>query len=100
MGSEMCIRDSSTAHLGASWTRVDEWYDYRSNPRAQVNVLLRLDESSYSGGAMGDDHPSAWFHEFDGGRSWYTGGGHTDASYAEADFRRHLLGGLRYAAGF
>ena len=49
---------------------------------------------------MGDDHPSAWFHEFDGGRSWYTGGGHTDASYAEADFRRHLLGGLRYAAGF
>ena len=90
----------STAHLGASWTRVDEWYDYRSNPRAQVNVLLRLDESSYSGGAMGDDHPSAWFHEFDGGRSWFTGGGHTDASYAEADFRRHLLGGLRYAAGF
>ena len=90
----------STAHLGASWTRVDEWYDYSSNPRAQVNVLLRLDESTYSGGAMGDDHPSAWFHEFDGGRSWYTGGGHTDASYAEADFRSHLLGGLRYAAGF
>ena len=65
-----------------------------------MNVLLSLDESTYLGGAMGDDHPSAWFHEFDGGRSWYTGGGHTDASYAEADFRSHLLGGLRYAAGF
>lgn len=88
---------TSTAHLGARWTRTDEWYDYRTNPRSMVNVLLSLDESSYTGGAMGDDHPSAWFHDFDGGRSWYTGGGHTDASYAEPDFREHLLGGLRYA---
>lgn len=90
---------SSTAHLGATWTRTDEWYDYRTNPRAQVNVLLSLDEDSYSGSAMGSDHPSAWYHEYDGGRSWYTGGGHTDASYSEPDFRNHLLGGLRYAAG-
>ena len=89
----------STAHLGSSWTRTDEWYDYRRNPRTQVNVLLTLDESSYTGGAMGEDHPSAWYHEYEGGRSWYTGGGHTADSYAEADFRAHLLGGLRYAAG-
>ena len=89
----------STAHLGATWTRTDEWYDYRSNPRSAVNVLLSLDESSYSGAAMGGDHPSAWFHDFDGGRSWYTGGGHTSESYQEPDFRAHLLGGLRYAAG-
>lgn len=90
---------SSTAHLGASWTRTDEWYDFSRNPRAEVNVLLRLDESSYSDGGMGDDHPSAWYHDFDGGRSWYTGGGHTKGSYAEPDFRTHLLGGIRYAAG-
>ena len=89
----------STAHLGSTWTRVDEWYDYRSNPRAQVNVLLSLDENSYSGGGMGPDHPSAWYHDFEGGRSWYTGGGHTEASYSEPDFRAHLLGGIRYAAG-
>jgi len=87
---------SSTAHLGDRWTRTDEWYDYRTNPRSMVNVLLSLDESSYSGGTMGDDHPSAWYHAFDGGRSWYTGGGHTEASYSEPDFREHLLGGLRY----
>jgi len=89
----------STAHLSSTWTRTDEWYDYRSNPRAQVNVLLSLDEASYTGGGMGKDHPSAWYHEYDGGRSWYTGGGHTEASYSEPDFRAHLLGGLRYAAG-
>jgi len=88
---------SSTAHLDARWTRTDEWYNYRSNPRSMVNVLLSLDETSYTGGTMGDDHPSAWFHDFDGGRSWYTGGGHTEASYAEPDFRAHILGGLRYA---
>ena len=90
---------SSTAHLSTTWTRTDEWYDYRSNPRAEVTVLLSLDESSYTGGIMGEDHPSAWYHDYDGGRSWYTGGGHTDASYSEADFRAHLLGGLRYATG-
>ena len=89
----------STAHLNLKWTRTDEWYDYSSNPRAEVNVLLSLDESSYEGGVMGDDHPSAWYHDYDGGRSWYTAGGHTSASYAEPDFRTHLLGGLRYAAG-
>ena len=89
----------STSHLGASWTRTDEWYDYRTNPRGSVNVLLTLDESSYSGGGMGDDHPSAWYHDFDGGRSWYTGGGHTRASYSESDFLEHLLGGLIYVVG-
>jgi len=88
----------STAHLDLTWTRTDEWYDYRDNPRAQVNVLLSLDEASYTGGEMGDDHPSAWYHAYDGGRAWYTGGGHTRASYAEPDFRKHLLGGLLYAA--
>jgi len=89
----------STAHLNLTWTRTDEWYDYSTNPRAQVNVLLSLDENSYTGGQMGNDHPSAWYHDYDGGRSWYTGGGHTSASYTEPDFRAHLLGGLRYAAG-
>ena len=48
---------------------------------------------------MGADHPIAWSHAFQGGRAWYTGGGHTDESYAEPLFRAHLLGGIRYAAG-
>ena len=89
----------STEHLGSTWTRTDEWYDFQSNPRSNVNVLLSLDENSYSGGEMGNDHPIAWFHEFDGGRAWYTGGGHTVSSYAEEDFQAHLLGGILYAAG-
>ena len=50
-------------------------------------------------GAMGADHPIAWCHDYDGGRSWYTGGGHTIESYAEPQFLAHLLGGIQTAAG-
>ncbi|MFF5217139.1 ThuA domain-containing protein [Micromonospora sp. NPDC000442] len=91
----------STAHLPERWSRFDEWYNYRTNPRGAVHVLATLDETSYSAGsgAMGHDHPIAWCQDYDGGRAWYTGGGHTDESYAEPEFRTHLLGGIRTAAG-
>jgi type 1 glutamine amidotransferase len=90
----------STRTLPDPWNRFDEWYDFQQNPRSQgVTVLLTLDETSYPGGQMGPDHPIAWFHEYQGGRAWYTGGGHTDASFSEPAFLEHLLGGIRYAAG-
>ena len=60
---------------------------------------MRLDESTYTGGTMGHDHPIAWCHEYDGGRAWYTGGGHTSESFAEPAFRAHLLGGIEWAIG-
>ncbi|MEV6816955.1 ThuA domain-containing protein, partial [Micromonospora sp. NPDC051296] len=90
---------AATAHLPQTWTRTDEWYDYRANARPGARVLANLDESSYSGGVMGADHPIAWCKTYSGGRSFYTGGGHTQASYADSAFRAHLLGGIRYAAG-
>ncbi len=89
----------ATAHLGAAWQRTDEWYNYRTNPRTTAHVLASLDESSYSGGTMSGDHPIAWCKDYAGGRAFYTGGGHTAESYAEPAFRRHLLGGIRWAAG-
>ena len=89
----------STSHLAPTWSRLDEWYNYRTNPRANVKVLMSLDESSYSGGSMGGDHPITWCQNYGGGRSWYTGLGHTDESWADANFRTMLLGGLRVAAG-
>ena len=89
---------ASTAHLPQAWTRTDELYNYSSNPRSTAHVLATLDESTYSGGTMGSDHPIAWCKTVDSGRSWYTGLGHTQASYSEANFRNHLLGGLRYAS--
>ncbi|MEU2576414.1 ThuA domain-containing protein [Streptomyces anulatus] len=88
----------ATAHLGPTWQRTDEWYDYRTNPRGSAHVLASLDESTYSGGTMGGDHPIAWCKDYEGGRAFYTGGGHTEDSYADPAFRRHLLGGIRWAA--
>ncbi|MFF5788735.1 ThuA domain-containing protein [Streptomyces sp. NPDC012693] len=89
----------ATAHLGRTWQRTDEWYNYRTNPRTTARVLASLDESSYSGGNMAGDHPIAWCKDYQGGRAFYTGGGHTDESYGDSAFRRHLLGGIRWAAG-
>ena len=89
----------STQMLPSKWQRRDEWYNFRSNPRDSVRVLLTLDESTYEGGTMGNDHPIAWCHSLKAGRAWYTAGGHTSEAYQDSLFRQHLLGGLQWAAG-
>ena len=81
----------ATSHLAATWVRTDELYNYRTNPRPNVRVLINLDEGTYSGGTMGD-HPITSSQS--SGRAFYTGLGHTQASYSEAAFRTHLLGGI------
>jgi type 1 glutamine amidotransferase len=88
----------ATASLPRTWPRRDEWYNFRSNPRAAVHVLATLDERSYSGGTMGD-HPIMWSHTFEGGRSFYTGGGHTAESFSDTVFADHLARAILWAAG-
>ena len=89
----------STKHLPSTWVRKDEWYNFRKVSPA-IHVLLNLDESTYevTKDKMGEQHPIAWYHEFDGGRAFYTGLGHTDEAYQEPLFLQHLLGGICYAA--
>jgi len=89
----------STRMLPAEWKRFDEWYVYDENPRSRVKVLANLDDSTIKGANMGGDHPIAWYHDFEGGRAWYTGGGHTSESYSEELFLKHLEGGILWAAG-
>ena len=91
--------DPSTSFLPRRWVRNDEWYSFQTNPRGSVHVLATLDETTYSGGTMGFDHPLAWSHNYAGGRAWYTAMGHTQASYTEPLFLNHLLGGIKFAAG-
>jgi cytochrome c len=88
-------------HLPARFGFRDEWYNFQANPRPDVQVLLRIDETSYApgAGAMGADHPIAWRRHLDAGRSWYTALGHRSETYADPRFVRHLLGGLVWAAG-
>jgi cytochrome c len=109
----------STTGIPASWTRADEWYNFQKpndpvvggnqagipdySPRTSgVHVLATVDESTYDevdDSAAADDHPISWCSDFDGGHVWYTGLGHTQATFSEPDFLKHLLGGLKTAAG-
>jgi type 1 glutamine amidotransferase len=86
----------ATAHLGSSWIHKDEWYNYKSVSPA-IKVLLELDEKSYEGGKMGSSHPIAWYQEFDGGRLFYTGLGHTSEAYQDEKFIMHVTEGIRWA---
>ena len=88
----------STKGLPTHWERTDEWYNYK-NIQSDLKVLANLNEDTYEGGENGENHPIAWYHEFDGGRAFYTGGGHTDESFSEPLFLKHLLGGIQYAIG-
>ncbi len=92
-------KDPSTESLPRRWVRTDEWYNFISSPRAHAHVLASLDETTYKGGTMGKDHPIAWCKEMGKGRIWYTALGHTEASFTEPLFLKHLLGGIREAAG-
>jgi glucose/arabinose dehydrogenase/cytochrome c551/c552 len=89
---------STTEFLPKQWTRTDEWYSY-NNLNEQVNVLMTLDEDSYKGGTDMGTHPIAWYHEFDGGRAFYTGLGHTKESFTEKQYLKHILSGIKYAIG-
>lgn len=88
----------STKHLPKEWSRKDEWYNFK-NLNPDVHVLIKIDEKSYEGGKNGDNHPMAWYHDFDGGRAWYTELGHTEESFKEENYLKHLLGGIQYAVG-
>ncbi|MDN5204658.1 ThuA domain-containing protein [Fulvivirgaceae bacterium BMA10] len=88
----------STEFLPDQWKRFDEWYNFKSL-NLDVNVLITIDENSYEGGANGEHHPMAWYHEYDGGRAFYTALGHTKESYEDSLFLKHLLGGIQWAIG-
>lgn len=87
-----------TQHLPAKWTKTDEWYNFKWISD-KIQVVLTLDESSYSGGTNGAKHPMSWYHEFDGGKAFTTALGHTDESYTDEPFLKHLLAGINYAMG-
>ena len=88
----------STKGLPNPWIRKDEWYNFK-NMNKDVHVLITIDEKSYKGGENGEHHPMSWYHDYDGGRAWYTELGHTTESYTEPNFLKHLLGGIQYAIG-
>jgi type 1 glutamine amidotransferase len=81
--------------MPTTWTRADEWYNFK-DMQPGIQVVYRLDESSYSGGTNGSYHPICWYHSFDGGRIFYTGMGHTSETYSENFFLKHIEGAINW----
>jgi type 1 glutamine amidotransferase len=98
---------AATTGLPARWTREEEWYSFRSNPRRDVHVLLSVDERTYDPRGYGEpdgsppmgDHPIAWCRRYDGGRSFFTALGHKAVYWTESLLLGHVLGGIEMAAG-
>tara|TARA_R110002049_G_scaffold263561_2_gene439757 strand:+ start:5505 stop:6233 length:729 start_codon:yes stop_codon:yes gene_type:complete len=89
---------SSTKMLGETWRKFDEWYNFKDiNP--DINVVIEIDERSYEGGENGAHHPISWYHDYDGGRAFYTEMGHTDETFKNPKFLEHLYEGIKYAIG-
>lgn len=86
----------ATAHLPNRWSRKDEIYNFRQlSP--DIQVLIKVDESSYEGGENGEYHPISWFQNIGKGKAFYTGLGHDADSFRGEDLERHLLGGIIFA---
>ena len=77
-------KSAATKRLPAQWTREEEWYNFQTNPREDVHVLMSVDE---------------WYQEYDGGRAFYTALGHKGVYWKEPLLLSHVLGGIQMAAG-
>lgn len=100
--ARLVVEDRShpaTSHLPEEWIVIDEFHRYGSNPREKVNVLISVDEDSYQGTQkMGGDHPFVWYHEYDGGRSFFTSLGHTKEVYRNPKFEKLIEGAIFWTA--
>lgn len=88
----------ATQGMPDTYQKTDEFYNFK-NISPDINVVLTIDESTYNGGKNGDGHPMSWYHEFNGGRAFYTAMGHTDETFSEPIYLEHLWAGIHYATG-
>ncbi len=93
-------QNASTKHLPNPWQRKDEWYSFKWMAEG-LHELITIDEKSYDLAKIAPmgHHPMAWYHEYDGGRSFYTELGHTEESFADPLYLEHILAGIKYAMG-
>lgn len=105
-------------HFSNSLLWTDEWYEFGEEKVKDLTYLVKVDEDTYDpvvtweerdldengrlvdrvGKGMGNFHPISWYHEYDGGRAFYTALGHIGKVYENQWFLDHLYGGIYYAA--
>ncbi len=91
--------------LPADWVMKDEWYSFKTNPRAAgAKVIATLDESTYSPVGMGKmdlrmgDHPIAWTNCIGRGRMFYSAIGHRPETYSDPHYVALLEAAIDWAA--
>jgi uncharacterized protein len=94
----------ATKDLPATFTWDDECY-YLDNINKDIRPVLVTDphkiddpkKSEYPGDRFGDALPLAWFHEFEGGRSFYVALGHKPEHYKDPTMLKIIRGGILWA---
>jgi hypothetical protein len=92
-----------TSHVVAKpWTPEfqikDEIYQYRNYDPKAVRVLYSLNMAKCR--TKAPYHvPVCWVREFGKGRLFYTNLGHNESTWANPQFKEHLLTGIRWALG-
>ncbi len=87
-----------------TYRTVDEWYSFKANPRANVHVLARLDETSLDEKTLQDDkwkmgdHPLIWSQELGKSRSFYTVFGHTPEAFQDPKVKEHIGAAIEWVA--
>jgi type 1 glutamine amidotransferase len=95
--------------LPAQWDMNDEWYSFKTNPRASgARVIATLDEGTYKPEGMAGmdlrmgDHPIAWSRCIGTGnargRMFYSAIGHRPERYGDAVYVRMLEQAVGWAA--
>jgi type 1 glutamine amidotransferase len=90
---------------GRLWT--DEAYQFGAENISDLHYILGADEATYNpkvdwgakkGEGMGKLHPLSWYHNYDGGRAFYTALGHIPTIFSDPAFLNHLYAGIFWAA--
>lgn len=77
--------------------RFEEIYNFYNFKKELVTVIMTVDEKTYSGGNMGELHPIAWFHTYDGGKAFFTAWGHHSETFKEKIFLQHITAAINWA---
>lgn len=84
-------------HLGATWKISDEIYLLNGFDRSTVHGLLTLDKHPRE--KTPGDFPIAWCKNYGKGKVFYTSLGHSEETWANPDYQKHIIGGIKWALG-
>jgi type 1 glutamine amidotransferase len=86
---------TSVKEIPVNWVRTDEWYNFK-NMKQGLDVVVSIDETTYTGGTHGANHPISWCQGFGKGKVFYTAMGHTAETYSEPLFIKHIEGAVNW----